>query len=87
MMTELTFFHLLLTIWLGLAVIACMTLGWVTAPYGRYTRSGWGPSIRSRFGWLLMEAPSAAGFLIWFILGKGWKSPVAFPNLTTRPPD
>jgi 3-oxo-5-alpha-steroid 4-dehydrogenase 1 len=76
-MSELEFYNLVLKIWLGMAVIACVTLGRVTAPYGRYVRTGWGPSIRSRVGWFLMEAPSAIGFFIWFMLGKGWQSPVA----------
>jgi 3-oxo-5-alpha-steroid 4-dehydrogenase 1 len=76
-MNEQAFFKILLTVWLGAAVIACITLRWVTAPYGRYIRSGWGPSIRSRYGWFLMEAPSSIGFIIWFLLGQGWQSPIA----------
>ncbi len=77
-MNENSLYNLLLTAWLCAAVIACLALRWVTAPYGRYIRSGWGPSIRNRYGWLIMEAPSALGFAIWFILGRGWQSPVAW---------
>ncbi|MEW5306233.1 MAG: hypothetical protein WDW38_009087 [Sanguina aurantia] len=28
------------------------------APYGRYTRSGWGPQLNGTFAWITMEAPS-----------------------------
>jgi 3-oxo-5-alpha-steroid 4-dehydrogenase 1 len=29
-----------------------------TAPYGRYFRQGWGPSVTARAGWMIMEAPA-----------------------------
>jgi 3-oxo-5-alpha-steroid 4-dehydrogenase 1 len=28
------------------------------APYGRYFRAGWGPSLTARAGWMVMEAPA-----------------------------
>lgn len=50
------------------AIIAHFTLGaltfaslwFVTAPYGRYVRSGWGPAIGQRLAWVLMELPAVA---------------------------
>jgi protein-S-isoprenylcysteine O-methyltransferase Ste14 len=45
-------------------------LWWVSAPYGRFMREGWGPTLPSRCGWLLMEAPSAIGFLAVYVLGR-----------------
>lgn len=33
-------------------------LYFVTAPYGRHFREGWGPSIASRASWFLMELPA-----------------------------
>ncbi len=44
-------------------------LWWVAAPYGRFMREGWGPTLPSRWGWTLMEAPSAIGFLAVYALG------------------
>lgn len=48
------------------AAIVFPTLFFITAPYGRHYRPGWGPSVGARLGWLLMEAPS------FFIFGAFW---------------
>jgi hypothetical protein len=55
---------------LGLAAITFLSLFAITAPYGRHARAGWGPSVSSRTGWLLMEAPAALGFLAVFLVGE-----------------
>jgi protein-S-isoprenylcysteine O-methyltransferase Ste14 len=47
---------------MGLAVPTLAVLLLVTAPYGRHSRAGWGPTLPSRLGWILMESPA----LIWF---------------------
>jgi len=41
----------------------------ITAPYGRHTRAGWGPTIPSRLGWLLMESPAVLVFAAIFARG------------------
>ena len=76
-MNEGVFFRFFLGAWLSIATVSCIALLMVSAPYGRHIRSGWGPTLRSRWGWLLMEAPSAIGFFVWFLLGAGWRSTVA----------
>ncbi len=52
-----------------LAVLTFVALGFVTAPYGRHARAGWGPSMTSRLGWVMMESPSVFVFAGIFFLG------------------
>jgi protein-S-isoprenylcysteine O-methyltransferase Ste14 len=55
---------------LGLAALTVAALSFVTAPYGRHLRSGWGPTIPSRAGWVLMESPAVLAFLAFYMLGR-----------------
>ena len=52
---------------LVLALVAFVFLAFINAPYGRYVRKGWGPTLPSRFGWMIMELPA---FLViaWVVL-------------------
>lgn len=68
--SEQTFFHWLLTGWLVLAAIVFILLFFVTAPYGRHLRPGWGPAINSRLGWVAMESVAAIAFALFFVLGS-----------------
>jgi len=60
----------IIAVWLAVALAVFAALFFVTAPYGRYVRSGWGPTLPNRFGWLIMEAPSAVVFAVGFIFGS-----------------
>lgn len=51
-------FHILCLIWAGIAVVTFFLLLFVKAPYGRHVKSGWGPQISNKLGWILMELPS-----------------------------
>jgi 3-oxo-5-alpha-steroid 4-dehydrogenase 1 len=53
-MDESVFYHWLVIAWMALAAVTFVALFFVTAPYGRFTRGGWGPRIESRWGWILM---------------------------------
>jgi protein-S-isoprenylcysteine O-methyltransferase Ste14 len=75
LMTERDLFDLLLISWFAMAGIVFFALFFVTAPYGRHTREGWGPRVNRRLGWVLMELPSAALFALWFVLGE-WRTGV-----------
>jgi len=50
-------------------IVTALALRSVAAPYGRHARSGWGPSIPSRLGWILMEAPASLAFLGIYLAG------------------
>jgi hypothetical protein len=57
--SEARFYHLTLWSWVGLSVVTFVALLFMSAPYGKHTRAGWGPTISARWGWLLMESPAA----------------------------
>jgi hypothetical protein len=42
---------------IALAIFTFASLLFVTAPYGRHARSGWGPTVSAKLGWVLMECP------------------------------
>ena len=50
------------------AVVVLALLFFVTAPYGKFQRKGWGPVIKTRWAWMIMEFPSPALMILIFIL-------------------
>jgi protein-S-isoprenylcysteine O-methyltransferase Ste14 len=60
---------------LGLAAVTLAALTFVTAPYGRYARDGWGPTIPSRAGWIVMESPAVLAFVAFYLLGSHRAAP------------
>lgn len=54
---------------IGLAALTFISLFFVTAPYGRHGRKGWGPEIGQRLGWILMELPAVALWLAIYFAG------------------
>jgi protein-S-isoprenylcysteine O-methyltransferase Ste14 len=51
----------------GFAIVSFILLFFVSAPYGKFTRKGWGKSIKTKWAWLIMEFPSPALMMIFFI--------------------
>jgi protein-S-isoprenylcysteine O-methyltransferase Ste14 len=62
-----------------LAAIVAVILFFIAAPYGRYQRKGWGPTVGDKVGWIVMEAPSPLLFATFFFWGnpRSWTA-VAF---------
>jgi 3-oxo-5-alpha-steroid 4-dehydrogenase 1 len=54
---------------LALAAVTLAALSLVTAPYGRHVRGGWGPTVPSRLGWVIMESPAVLAFTASYLLG------------------
>uniref|UniRef100_K3WAS6 3-oxo-5-alpha-steroid 4-dehydrogenase C-terminal domain-containing protein n=1 Tax=Globisporangium ultimum (strain ATCC 200006 / CBS 805.95 / DAOM BR144) TaxID=431595 RepID=K3WAS6_GLOUD len=54
----------------ALGVVTYLATSLVNAPYGRHARPGWGPTINTRLGWVLMEMPSALWFAFVYLRGE-----------------
>lgn len=52
------------------AALVFVILFFVSAPYGKFMRKGWGPSIKSKWAWLTMEFLSPALILLFFLLSR-----------------
>lgn len=60
-----------------LAAVTFVALLFVVAPYGgRHGRTGWGPTVPARVGWVVMEAPAALLFVVFYLLGSHRFEPV-----------
>jgi len=73
-MTGQTIYHIVLLGSIPLALIIFVSLQFISAPYGRHMRYGWGPSLPNQFGWMVMESPSAILFPVLFFLGTAPKT-------------
>ena len=63
--------------WTALAVATFILLLFVVAPFGRHSRTDWGPMINNRLAWMIMEAVSLLVFNYFFWTGSGERSTAA----------
>ncbi len=68
-MNGYSFLQILMIVSLITSLGIFISLFFISAPYGRHVRSGWGPKLPNWLGWLLMESVSAIGFLVTFLVG------------------
>lgn len=67
--TEAGVYQVILFGFLAVALLIFPLLFFVSAPYGRHAREGWGPKLNATFGWIVMEAPSPVVFFLCYWLG------------------
>lgn len=69
-------FRIAVIVWITLATPAFLALLFVSAPYGRHLRQGWGPRLSARWGWVWMETPAVLVFLGCYCYGDAsWQGP------------
>ena len=69
MITAELFYEWGVQIVFGVAAAVFVILTLISAPYGRHSREGWGPTVSARLGWIVMEAPSPIFFLLAYLSG------------------
>ena len=82
-MTEEDFPRIAIYTELALGAATILAVSFITAPYGRHTRKGFGPAIPQRLAWVLMEAPAV---LVWgaiYLMGdhRAEAAPLAMVSL------
>ncbi len=59
---------------LAAAPLTLLVLLFLSAPYGRHMRDGWGPTLPNRWGWILMESPAVLVFSwVWVQGDHAWE--------------
>jgi 3-oxo-5-alpha-steroid 4-dehydrogenase 1 len=69
-------YHLSVYLVLSFALVVFILLFFISAPYGKFSRPGWGPALKSKWAWMIMEFPSPALVVVFFLTSES-------KNLTT----
>jgi 3-oxo-5-alpha-steroid 4-dehydrogenase 1 len=67
-MSELLLYQVISCFFLVAGIVFFIVLFFITAPYGRHKKEGWGPGINAAMGWLIMEAPASLLFAFYFFI-------------------
>lgn len=49
-------------VWIAIAIILFPIQLFISAPYGRHTKTSWGPMLSNKLGWILMEGWALVAF-------------------------
>ena len=71
-MISIEVFNIIVYVWIGIAVILFPIQLLITAPYGRHSKTTWGPMINNRLGWFIMEFPALFFFILFIFMGRGF---------------
>lgn len=52
------------------AAVVFIVLFFISAPYGKFTRAGWGPVVKSKWAWMIMEFPSPVLMTLFFLMSS-----------------
>lgn len=77
-MLDETIFYTFTWAWITLAFIIFLINLKIKAPYGRHSKTTWGPMIDNRLGWIIMELPALLTCPVFFFLGDGEKLTVTY---------
>jgi len=69
-MTEWYAYTIIIWAFILIAAVVFISLFFFAAPYGRHTKTGWGPMINNRAGWVLMEIPASLLFIFYAVIGQ-----------------
>lgn len=70
-------YHNLLWFQLLISPIILLSLLFITAPYGRHYKGGWGLQMSTRWAWVIMELPAVLTiFYMWLIGFRDLASPI-----------
>lgn len=73
--------NLPLLIQFALCPLVLISLLWVTAPYGRHYRAGWGSTLPNRTAWVLMELPALLVITVLVLISPARGMPQAWAPL------
>lgn len=76
-MSEELLYLILLVSLFGISAVVFVLLSFVSAPYGRHGRKGWGAGISARWGWVIMETPAAGVIAVCFFVGDSLSNAAA----------
>jgi len=70
MFSEKLIYYILLILILIISFFVFIVLFFIPAPYGKFTRRGWGIRINPKIAWIIMELPAVFVMLICFFTGN-----------------